>query len=423
MVKSALIAVVLLVSAVFSIPATAAGNPENASGTNPVVAWNTIALKTTAAAALNPPLEGRNMAIVDVSMYDAVTSITGDFDPYAVRLPAPDGASPEAAAVAAAHYALVHLYRAQAPVLDAYYTTSLGQIAGSGKAAGIALGEAVAAEILAIRASDNASVAFPYTPGSGPGVWVPTPPAFRPALDPGWGHVTPFLLASGSQFRPDEPYALTSEQYTRDFNEIKAVGSANSTTRTSEQTLTARFWASTGTQLWNQPAMELATARGYSLSQTARVLAALNIAGADSFIAAWDAKYIYNQWRPVTGIRNADIDGNPNTIADPTWTSLLPTPPFPDYICGHTTFAGAAQAVMERFFGRSDRLNFTATSPSTPGVTHTYASFRQMGDEVLNARVWAGIHWRTSCEVGRRVGRQVGRYDLNQFASSREESD
>jgi hypothetical protein len=423
MVKSAFVATFLLLGAALSMPASAEGNREDHAAGNPAVDWNKIALRTTAAAAFNPPLESRNMAVVDASMYDAVTSITREFAPYAVRLTAPEDASSAAAAVAAAHYALVYLYPGQAPALDADYVSSLGRIAdGSGKRNGIALGEVVASEILAIRAPDNSSVIFPYTPGTGPGVWQPTPPAFKPALDPGWGHVTPFLLASGSQFRPAAPYSLSSDAYTRDFNEIKAVGSANSTIRTPEQTVIARFWLSTGTQEWNQPAMQLAVARHYSLSRTARLLAALNMAGADAFIAGWDAKYTYNQWRPITGIRNAGIDGNPDTLADPTWTSLLVTPPFPDYICGHTIFAGAAQAVLERFFGKSDRLSLSVTSASTPGVVRIYTSFREMGDEVLNARVWAGIHWRTSCEVGRHVGQEVGRYGLQHFPSATDEA-
>jgi hypothetical protein len=422
MIRPALVATLLLLSTALSMPASAEGNAEDSTAGNPVVDWNTIALKTTAAAALNPPLESRNVAIVNASMYDAVTSVTEEFEPYAVRVTAPEGSSPQAAAVAAAHYALVRLYPGQAPALDTEYASSLGRIAdGSGKNDGIAVGEAVASEMLALRASDNSNVVFPYSPGSGPGVWQPTPPLFKPALDPGWGHVTPFLLASGSQFRPPAPYALTSEAYTRDFNEIKAIGAANSAIRTPEQTVIARFWATTGTQVWNQPAMELAVARHYTLSRTARLLAALNMAGADAFVAGWDAKYTYNQWRPITGIRNADIDGNPATVADPTWTSLLATPPFPDYVCGHTTFAGAAQAVLERFFGKSDRLTLSATSPLSPGVVRTYSSFREIGDEVVNARVWAGIHWRTSCEVGRQVGLEVGRYGLHQFLSSSEE--
>lgn len=387
-----------------------------------VLDWNVIALNTTAAAPFNPPLESRNLAIAHAAMFDAVNSIVGEFRSYAVEFPAPHGASPDAAAAAAAHYVLTQLYPAQKMTLDAAFAASLATIPdGSPKTNGIAVGEAVAAKILAMRADDGADAAIsaPYTPGSQPGDWIPAPPAFKHALDPGWGSVRPFFLREGSQFRPGPPPALTSAQYTQDFNEMKAIGSLTSSTRTKEQTDLAHFWVSTAPQIWNPAARQVAIAQGLTLSRNARAFALLNMAGADAFIASWDAKFTYNQWRPVTAIRAADTDGNPDTIADPNWTPLLVTPPFPDYIAGHTTFGGAAEEVLEHVFGTHPGVVMKLTSAAELGVVETYATFDEIAEGVVDARVWGGIHWRTSSLRGRRVGQQVGAFAVHHFLQSK----
>ena len=385
-----------------------------------VLDWNIVTMRTAAAAPFNPPLESRNAAIVHAAMFDAVNSIVREFHHYAVRLRAPAGASPEAAAVAAAHFALVQLYPDQREALDAAYADSLVLIPGGpGKANGITLGEAVAARILNIRSADGAAAAITaeYTPGVGPGFWIPTPPAFLPALDPGWGSVRPFLMEDECQFRPGPPPALTSRRYTRDFDEIKEIGSSTSTTRTPEQTGVARLWIATGAQNWNPIARQVAVAHRLTLSQNARAFALLNLAGADAFIAAWDAKFTYNQWRPVTAIRatDSDSDGNPETIEDASWTPLLATPPFPDYIAGHTTYGGAVARVLEHVFGKNPGVVMTLTSPTAPGVVETFTTFRAISDSVVNARVWGGIHWRTSSVRGRIVGEELGRYAAHRF--------
>jgi hypothetical protein len=389
-----------------------------------VLDWNIVALKTTAAAPFNPPLESRNLAIVHAAMFDAVNSIVGEFRPYAVELSSTSDASPSAAAAAAAHFVLVQLYPAQQAMLDATYAASLSTIPdGSAKAGGIAVGQAVAAKILAMRASDGsvAAIIAPYTPGSQPGDWVPTPPAFRSALDPGWGTVRPFFLREGSQFRPGPPPILTSPQFTRDFNEIKEIGSATSSARKPDQTDLAHFWVSTAPQIWNPAARQAAIAQALTLSQNARAFALLNMAGADAFIASWDAKFAYNQWRPVTAIREAATDGNPATIADPNWTPLLVTPPFPDYIAGHTTYAGAAEEVLEQVFGENPGIVLKLTSATAPGVTESYTSFDEIAEGVVDARVLGGIHWRTSSLRGRRVGQQVGAFAVHHFLRSKQE--
>jgi hypothetical protein len=403
----------ILIGALSSTGPTAAQ-----SSADMVLDWNATALKTTAAAPFNPPLESRNVAVVHAAMFDAVNSIVREFHPYAVEVTTPPGASPAAAAAAAAHLALLYLYPAQQSMLDAAYAASLASIPNSqAKTDGIVVGEAAAGYILASRAFDGAAEAIvaAYTPPVGPGFWAPTPPAFRPALDPGWGSVRPFFLRNGSQFRPGPPPALDSARYTRDFDEIKAIGSATSMIRTQEQTDLARFWIATGPQNWNPAARQVATAQGRTLSENARAFALLNLAGADAFVASWDAKFLYNQWRPVTAIRAADTDGNPDTMPDPSWNSLLVTPPFPDYIAGHTTFAGAAERVLGCIFGKHPGVTMTLTSATAPGVIETYTSFTDIADGVADARVFGGIHWRTSSVRGQHVGRRIGQYAAHHF--------
>ena len=403
---------------VFAIVVASLGANAASGSTDVVLDWNVIALKTTAAAPFNPPLETRNLAIVHAAMFDAVNSIVGNSPGYVVRLRAPAHASAEAAAVAAARVTLVTLYPEQQSMLDAPYAASLNRIPeGSGRDSGVRIGEAVARRILTVRASDGAMAAIKveYFPGRRPGDWIPTPPASLPPLGPGWGEVRPFVLRDGSQFRPGPPPALHGKRYARDFEEIKEIGPSTSGTRRPEQTDLARFWIATAAQNWNPVARQVSIAQGRTLLQNARAFALLNLAGADAFIAAWDAKFAYNQWRPVTAIRAADTDGNASTAADPAWTPLLATPPFPDYIAGHTTYAGAAQAVLEGVFGEDPGVVITLTSPTAPGVVETYTTFRDIADGVVNARVWGGIHWRTSSVQGRVVGEELGRYVVGHF--------
>jgi|SRR5579884_605831 len=396
-----------------SIPASSNNHQtfQNAPGPQAVIDWNIIALSTTAAAAFNPPLESRNIAIVQAAVYDAAVTITGGYRPYAFALAAARDASPAAAVATAAHDTLVALYPGQQSNLDTAYQNYLLQIMLlPSTQAGIAVGHEAATQMLALRAADGSATVVAYTPATEPGQWQPAPPLFKPALDPGWGKVTPFLLRTGDQFRPTGPPALTSAAYTADFNEIDSIGAADSTTRTADETATARFWASTGPQLWNQAAQQLVAADHFSITRAAHAFAVLNLVGADSFIAAWDAKYTYNQWRPIMGIRGASNDGNPDTVADAAWTPLLPTPPFPDYPAGHTVNAGASEVVLTEIFGAAPGT-FHITSAAS-GLTHEYTTFQSVADEVVNARVWAGIHWRTSCTAGRVLGQAIAAFDL-----------
>jgi hypothetical protein len=389
-------------------PQASASLVERRAEVNALATWNVIALKTTAAGPFSPPRESRSLAIVSAAVNDAVCSIMRQCTVYAGRVDVSRDASIEAAASAAAHRALVALYPPAAPTLDASFDSALATLpAGSDRDAGVAAGEAAAAAVLAMRANDHSLDVVTYTPTPGLGSWVPTPPAFASGLEPGWGAVTPFLLDAGSQLRPPAPPAPGSDAAVRDYLEIVTIGAANSTTRTAAQTETARFWISTAPQLWNQVVREAVNRPGMNAAKAAHAYMMLNLAGADAIIAAWDAKYAYAQWRPITAIRSALDDGSAATVPDPTWTPLLPTPRFPDYPAGHTTYGGAAERVLTAIFGEDPGM-LSITSPTAGNVTHTYRNFHEIADEVNDARVWGGIHWRTSVVVGRQLGQQVG---------------
>jgi len=383
---------------------------ERGTDVQAIATWNVIALRTTAAGPFSPPRETRSLAIVFGAVNDAVCSIMRQCAVYAGRIAVSRDASIEAAVSAAAHDALVALYPAPASVasLDASYDSALVSLpAGRARDDGVAAGQAAAAAMLAMRASDHSQDPMTYTPTPGLGSWVPTPPAFAPALEPGWGNVTPFLLDVGSQLRPPPPPTAGSDAYVRDYLEIVGVGAANSTTRTAAQTEAARFWIATAPQNWNQVVRQVTVAPGMNAAKAARAYMLLNMAGADAMIAAWDAKYAYGQWRPVTAIRSTLDDGSLTTVPDAGWTPLLTTPRFPDYPAGHTTFGGAAERVMTALFGE-DPGTVSITSATAGGATHTYRNFHEIADEVSDARVWGGIHWRTSVVVGRALGQEVG---------------
>ena len=378
-----------------------------------VMEWNQIALSSTVTAGQGPQPQARSMTIVQVSVHDAVNAVTGRYDTYLPYGHPPGGASAEAAAIAAAHRSLVTLFPSQTTALDALRVASLASRGLTEADPGIAIGESVAAGILTLRASDGAAQAqFPYSaPGTGsPGVWVPLTAA--PALLPGLGNVTPWVLHSGSQFRPDGPPALDSGRYTRDYNEIKAIGSASSTSRTSEQTEIARFWLGTPSAIWNGVARQVIAARALDLSDTSRVLALMYMATYDAAISCWDAKYTYNFWRPQPAIRNGHLDGNDATDGDATWTPLFPTPPHPEYTSGHSTLSSAMASMLGFLFGDDPGVTLVALSPTNPGFPRQWTTFSQGVDEVIEARIYSGIHFRTADEVGARVGRQVARFVL-----------
>lgn len=381
-----------------------------------VTDWNAI-MQTTVAAG-NANIQARSAAIAQLAVFEAVNSITGDYQPY-LGMTAPEGASPNAAAIAAAHTVLLTLYPASNAVLNASLVVSLAQIPdGSAKDAGFAFGQEAAVAMLLLRADDGAATAgnVPYTPGTNPGDWQPAPPTFTKASQPGWGLVTPFGLQSGSQFRLPPPPPLHSGRYARDYNEVKLVGNTNAgpDIRPEDRTTVARFYSvSSPVQAWNQGARQVSAAQGKSLSENARIFALLNMAICDASIATYETKYFYNTWRPMMAIRGGDLDGNHRTELDGGWFPLLTTPAFPSYPSAHATLSGAARIVLERLLGRH-HLTITLTSPRAPGVVLNYTNWKQICDDIDDARVYGGIHFRFEQEAGARQGRVVGHYILRE---------
>ena len=387
--------------------------PLRASTQNVVVDWNAIAITAAGASGQNALLQERSFAITSVAVSDAVNAITQKYSRYASRLTPPSGGSTTAAAIGAAYHALTQLLPSQTQFLSTMLGQSLAKFGVSLDDPGFAFGEAVADEIVAMRAADGAALAqYPYTaPNAGaPGVWVPTPPAFATALLPGWGSVQPWVLESAAQFRPDEGPDLTSDRYARDLNEVKEIGALNSATRTADQTNIAKFWLASAALVWNPVLRQVVLGLGLDESDAARDFALMNVAGADARIACWDAKYAFNFWRPVTAIQRADEDGNPATQVELGWIPLVATPNFPEYVSGHTTVSGAMATVLRLLFGDDPGVAFIATSPTNPGFERHWTTFSEGVREVIDARVYSGIHFRSSDERGAKLGRQVGRF-------------
>jgi membrane-associated phospholipid phosphatase len=405
---------------------------------DPVSDWNTIAVQATLTAGQTGVPQSRTLAIVHVAIHDALNSIDSRYERYAFKADVQPGASVDAAIAAAARDALVGAIvvgplpfppqfgtlaqqaQAVAQVNTAYATVLAGIPDGTAKTAGIALGQAAAAAILALRSTDHATAIVPYTPGTQPGDWQPTPnpipfdpPAaadHMPATLPGWGNVTPFVLRRSTQFEPDGPPRLSGKRFAHDYNEVKALGEKNSAIRTAEQTSIARFWYEFSQPAWSRIALVVAHSRGLNLWDTARLLALINLAGADGLIAGFQTKYDFNFWRPVTAIRAGDTDGNDATIADPNWSSLLNTPAHPDYPSTHSVTGGASAELLRRVFG-SDDIPFSTTS-GVPfaGITRSYTSFSQAAAENGQSRIYAGIHFPSAVEDGTKQGEKIGHF-------------
>ena len=376
-----------------------------------VMEWNEIALAATVTANQGPVPQLRSMAIVQVAVHDAVNVITQRHARYLAGAQSQAGASAKAAAIAAAHRTLATLFPAQAATLNGLRASSLANHDLTEDDPGIDVGEAAAAAMLAARADDGASVAqFPYTaPGAGtPGVFVPI--GTQQALLPGWRDVTTWVIHSGSQFRPAGPPELNSGRYARDYNEIKELGSVTSQTRTAEQTEIGRFWLGSPAAIWNSVARGVLGARNPDISDAARTFALMYLAAADASVTCWDAKYTYNFWRPQAAIRNGDLDDNARTEPDSTWTPLFSTPPHPEYLSGHSTNSAAMATALEMLFGDDPGVPIIATSPTNAGFPREWSTFSEGIDEVIDARIYSGIHFRSADEVGARVGRQVARF-------------
>ena len=370
-----------------------------------VLEWNEIAVAHVVASGQPPPDGARTMAMVHVAIFDALAAIEGRYAPLALRSAPTPEASADAAAATAAYAVLARLFPDQLPALDNAYSAALADIpAGPPKDAGVALGEAAASACLAARADDGSTQTDGYRPRTQPGVYVPTTLPVSSA----WPRVKPFFMADAAQLRPAPPPDLGSETWARDYEEIRAVGPRASTVRTAEQTEAARFWTITGPAAWNPVVRSLAASRPSPPVETARLFALVSVAAADAFLAVFDAKYHYGFWRPVTAIRNGDLDGNDGTTADPSWLPLVDTPMHPEYPCAHCITAAAVGAVLEAEFGSGEVAPIVMTSPAAPGATHRWTRIADYVTEVSQARIWGGIHYRSSTEVGEAMGREIG---------------
>jgi hypothetical protein len=369
-----------------------------------VTEWNAraeaIAVEKQTLAAFN----ARQIAVLQVAVFEAVNAIERRYAPYMLTLTAERNVSKEAAAAAAAHGVLLVFHPERQAALDSALAASLAAIPeGEPKAKGIDLGRKAAAEITALRAKDGADAAETYRPHTSAGVYVPT-------VVPVFSHfpaVTPFAMTSGAQFRPAAPPALDSEVWTKDVNEIRELGARNSTVRTPEQTEIGRFWVMTGPRSYNPIVRQLVAAKEMDLVDCARLMALVAMASNDALIAVMDAKYAYNFWRPLTAIRNADISGNKATPREASWLPLADTPMHPEYPCAHCITSSAVGAVLTNVLG--DQIpEFSLTSTALPGVTRRWKSIEAYNQEVADARIYAGFHYRFSTIVGRDMGRKIG---------------
>jgi membrane-associated phospholipid phosphatase len=392
----------------------------NAAASDVVLVWNEVVLRAIKADRTPPPMAARNLAIVHAAIYDAVNAIDGRYRAYRTNA-RPDGSvSAETAAAIAAHRTLVELYPRQVEAFDGALDTLMEGIAdGATKDGGVKLGQQVAEQILSWRAEDGTRRSVAYSPRVAVGVWRPTPPGERAALLPQWRYLTPFAIPDTTRFVPAPPPALNSAAFTVAFSEVKALGRRDSRTRTAEQTLIAKFWddgegSVTPPGHWNHIAQAVSRQRGLTIADNARLFALLNISMADAAILCWEGKYGYSFWRPITAIREADLDDNPDTTPDRDWDSLLTTPPFPSYASGHSTFSGAAATALARFFG-SDAMRFTIGSEATPGTTRSFDGFWAAAQEAGRSRIYGGIHYEFDNAAGLSSGRALAEYIAGRF--------
>ncbi len=389
------------------------GGAAPAHNPSAVLAWNETAVATVVAANQFQAEGMIHLGYVQAAVYDALMAVDGGFQPYATTLSAPAGADGDAAVAAAAHRILVLHYPTQQSGLDAAYSAAIASLpAGVARDQGVAVGEAAAYGLLAARTGDGSYAAVPYTFGSGPGAWVL--PTDNPSTVPQttWvGAMTPFVLRSASQFLPGPPPGLGSARWARDYNETKTYGSKTSTARSPEQTDVARFWSANVSATYNGTMRGVIVGRHLDRAEAARALVMTNMVGADSLMACLNAKYHYSFWRPFTAIRAGDTDGNAATAADPAWLPLLTTPNHPEYPAAHGCLTSAQSQILAAVVG-SQRIDVDIYS-SVTGTTRHYRTAADLTHEIVDARVWAGLHYRTSGEKGAQLGARVARWDLH----------
>jgi hypothetical protein len=374
--------------------------------------WNTTACKIIVDGRLATPPANRALAIVQTAVYEAANTISARYPAGMLRLEPAPGASIEAAVAAANRATLTNLVPSQKAAIDDAYQAFLARIPdGAAKDAGITVGENAGAALLAISSNDGAMKGESYRPLTTAGVYVPT---VTPAV-PQWPGRRPWLMTSPSQFRPGPPPSLDSELWARDYNEIKAIGSKPSTLRTPEQTEIARFWEETLPTIYYGVVRSSTNVPGRDVTQNARLLAAVAQAMDDAIIAVFEAKYHYNFWRPVTAIRNGDIDGNERTERDSSWAPFIETPMHPEYPCAHCIVSGAIGTVLQAEIGSSPMPMLTTTSSTAGGAARSWRSIDDFVQEVANARIYDGVHFRTSTEVGTAMGRKIGTLAVERF--------
>jgi hypothetical protein len=383
----------------------------------PVLEWNALFLQVARSGNLSPTLCSRNAAALHVAIYEAVHAIVGTHLPYRFRPTPPDPVDLSAAAAGAGHEVLLSLHPSFAGAIDQLlHDWQARSPATPAVTNGLAFGREMARRILELRAGDGSSTQVAYIPSDAPGEWRRTPPFYRPPMDPHWRLMRPFVVDDISPYVAPPPPALVSREYARDFEEVRRLGSKDSVERTPDESQAAVFWSDfsytvTPAGHWQQVACFLIRRQGTDLAGAARLMALLTLAQADTAIACWESKYRYNSWRPVTAIRRAAEDGNPDTLPDPGWESFLITPNFPEYVSGHAAFSQASAAVIRGFYG-TDNLRFTVGSDGVPGVQRSYESLQQCVEEVCRSRVFGGIHFSFGSREGKRVGARVAAHVL-----------
>jgi hypothetical protein len=396
-------------AAVAALTAPAVGSADT------VTQWNQNAANALYVTAAQPPnVSVLHMAMVHGAVYDAVNAIDGGREGYLLtsRVATPTD-SKDAAAATAAYKVLVSIVPVQQPALQALYNATLAGIPdGTAKTRGIAVGDAAAAAMIAARTADGRFGTPGFLTGTAPGVWRPVLPAFGNDPNAWTKDVKPFLLERASQFRSSGPYDLDSRKYARDFAEVKAIGSASSTTRTADQTQAALYWAENPPRTWNRIFNSLSTARGLSLGDNARLFAELYLTAADALIAVWDEKAHYSFWRPITAIREAHTDGNDATTRDENWLPLVANPPYPEHPSGHLGLSGSICKTLQQFFG-TDKLEWSDTNVA--GRTRSYSRVSGAVEEIVDLRVWSGLHFRKADEDAERIGRRIAKYRATHY--------
>ncbi|TRW47243.1 vanadium-dependent haloperoxidase [Georgenia yuyongxinii] len=391
-----------------------AGGPSAVVADDPGVVerWSVIATRTIADNGHRPPVSTLYTAFASLAVHDAVAAVEGGFETYADQPRARKGSSSEAAAATAAYEVLRHYFPASATTLHADYTNELADV-GAGRDGGVAAGQVAAETIIEMREGDGRDAAVTVPPGDEPGEWVPTTPGME-MYAPWLGGVTPLLIRDVDRFDPGSPPDLDSRRYAREFDEVKAYGAKTGSARTEEQTATALFWSVNVVVQVQRALGDLADRRDLDIAETARAFALLDAATADALMVTWDQKLEHRFWRPQTAIRQAGDDDNPRTAPDPSWESLVPAPPYPDYTSGHATIIGAATETVAEVFGRKHVvLNVPSLTDGVDG--RSYASLRALDREGMDARIWLGLHFRTAMEDANATGHRVADWVADRY--------